>query len=398
MANKLPAGFPIPDASALMHSQKVLEIVKADIVANKGCITFARYMELVLYTPGLGYYDANLPKLGSAGDFVTAPEVSSLFSRCLAHQCQQIIELLDGNSCLMELGAGTGQMAADILLELEYHNALPERYLILEISADLRQRQQKMLAGRVPHLFERITWLEQLPAAPLRGVILANEVLDAMPVHRFQFNTTGLHEIYVGWKEGKLVWHLDKPSSEELVKRVNQLGLPDTEAYESEINLMLPAWLKSIGTCLQQGLILLIDYGFPRHEYYHPDRYMGTLMCHYRHRAHGDPFILAGLQDITTHVDFTAVAESAVVAAGLTVSGYSTQAAFLLNCGLLNLTSSPIDNTVRNPFVRSQQIQTLTSPSEMGELFKVIALTRAMEERLDKPLLGFTWQDQRGRL
>jgi SAM-dependent MidA family methyltransferase len=371
----LMSKLPEPNVEALQHSQRLREFIFTEIESNGGKIPFARFMELALYAPGLGYYTAGAQKFGEQGDFVTAPEISPLFAQCLARQCQQVLEQLE-DGVILELGAGSGVMACDLLLALEQLACLPKQYLILEVSAELRERQRLYLAKKIPHLFNHIVWLDALPAEPIRGVIVANEVLDAMPVHLFCLTETGdTQEIYVVREQDNFVWE--------------QEG-----GYTFEKNLMLPAWIKSISDCLTQGLILLIDYGFPSHEYYHPDRTSGTLMCHYRHHAHTDPLILVGLQDITAHVDFTAVAEAAV-ATNLQVAGFATQAAFLLNCGLLNLVVDRVSDNIKQRVLSNQQIQKLTSPAEMGELFKVIALTRDLDEI---ELLGFTLYDQRGRL
>ena len=355
----------------------------------QGPMTFARYMELALYTPGLGYYSAGAKKFGAGGDFVTAPEISPLFSQCIAHQCQQILTHLNGGD-ILEIGAGSGVMAADILIELEKLNALPQHYFILELSADLKQRQQELLQQKIPHLFNKIIWLDSLNDMKLQGVILANEVLDAMPIHKFKIDH-GIKEFYVNYKNDKLCWHLDNPSNTELTKAIEQLGSKLAEGYESEINLLIKAWIKSLSNVLKSGLILLLDYGFPRHEYYHPDRNQGTLMCHHQHQAHGNPLVNLGLQDITAHVDFTAVAEAADMS-NLNVAGYTNQGNFLVNCGLLNLIADNSDPTTQ--WQVSQQIKKLLMPSEMGELVKAIALTR----NFDAPLLGFTMNDKRDRL
>ncbi len=387
-----PIQLPVPDNIALAHSNKLLQFIKQEIQQQNGAISFARFMELALYAPGLGYYSAGAQKLGGAGDFVTAPEISPLFARCIARQCEQVLATLKGGD-ILELGAGSGRMAADILLELEHLKALPAHYFILEVSADLRQRQQQLLQQLIPHLYTRIHWLSALPVKPLQGVIVANEVLDAMPVQHFRVENNVIAELGVAWENEQLT--LKKladidPVLLQAVARLRDESFKETLSYQSEINLLLPGWLQSLSDCLATGLLLLIDYGFPQAEYYHPDRCMGTLMCHYRHYAHTDPFWLPGLQDITAHVDFTAVAEAAHTA-GLTVNGYATQAAFLLSCGLLTLAQT----TERIEQLKlSQQAQKLTAPHEMGELFKVLALTREFEQ----PLLGFVLQNQRARL
>jgi len=388
--------FSEPDHTARQHSQRLREFIFDEIESKSGRITFARYMELALYAPGLGYYSAGAQKFGKTGDFVTAPEISVLFSQCLARQCQQVLEVLNGGS-ILEIGAGSGKMALDLLLALERQNCLPHDYKILEVSADLRHRQQILFKTQAPHLYKYITWLDSLCIEAFKGLILANEVLDALPAHRFQWDAASiLREWYVSRDGNALVWELGEPGGEELIRAVQNLCIPaQAVCYNTEINLILPSWINSLGACLNKGLIIVIDYGFPRAEYYHVDRNMGTLMCHYQHQAHGDPFRLPGLQDISVHVDFTAVAESGVNA-DLCVGGYTTQAAFLLSCGLLDLASSlSVLEDTRRRFVLNQEIHQLTSPAEMGELFKVMALSRGLE---DVNLLGFILQDQRGRL
>lgn len=384
--------LPPPHPETLIYSQNLQRLIRSEIDVSGGYIPFVRFMELALYAPGLGYYAAGAQKFGNEGDFVTAPEISPLFSRCLARQCRQVLQKI-GRGGVLEFGAGSGVMAADILLELERLHSLPERYWILEVSADLRERQQIFLKTRIPHLFDRISWLDSWPTEPFAGVILANEVLDAMPVHRFRYSSEGIQEFYVGWENNQFIWRLAASKNEALIKLTAKLSIElEHEYYDSEINLLLPEWIKSVSECLNQGLILFIDYGFPKHEYYHADRTMGTLMCHYRHRCHCDPLILVGLQDITAHVNFTDVADVGV-ATGLQVVGFTNQAAFLLNCGLLDLVSG--GDSMHVQLKLSQQIQKLTSPNEMGELFKVIALAKELD---DFSLLGFTSQDQRYRL
>ena len=279
---------------------------------------------------------------------------------------------------------------------LAREGALPERYLILEVSADLRERQQVLLAARVPQWLSRFSWLERLPDRPMRGVVLANEVVDAMPVHRFRICTSEVQECTIGSHEDRFRWRLAAAGS-QLAAAVTRLGavLPERlpDGYTSEINLALPAWVASLASGLEAGVMLFIDYGFPRHEYYHPDRSQGTLMCHYRHRAHGDPLVLVGLQDITAHVDFSALAEAGE-AAGLRVAGYTTQAHFLMAAGLLELAAEEPDGGTRTRVALANQVKMLTLPSEMGELFKVMALARAVED----PLVGFGLRDLRPRL
>jgi len=369
--------LPIPEKYLIEHSQRLIDHIHQAIQTHHGAISFQQFMQLVLYAPGLGYYSAGSRKFGRDGDFVTAPEISALFSQCVAKQCLQVFELIDKPS-ILEFGAGSGIMAADILLSLETSQQLPEHYFILEISAELIERQQQTLQQHCPHLLKRVTWLSRLPV-DFSGVILANEVLDAMPICKFRYQDNQFQEYQVTWQQQRFAWQLADCHYPALDKLADQLPQP----YESEINLQLPAWIHSISDCLQQGLVLLIDYGFPRHEFYHPDRTMGTLMCHFRHRAHSDPFVYPGLQDITAHVDFTAVAEAADEA-NLQVAGFTTQAGFLLGCGLLDAVGNGDALDI------NQQIKLLTLPSEMGELFKVIALTRGIEV----DLRGFAEQDR----
>ena len=383
----LPNNLPAPGSIAKMYSERLHQYIAQEIT-NNGPLTFARYMQLALYTPGLGYYSAGAQKFGEAGDFITAPEISPLFSRAVAQQCQQILTDLEGGE-ILELGAGSGAMAVDILRELARHQCLPTHYYILEVSADFRERQTALIKSEIPQLLNRVNWLSQLPSHPIRGVIVGNEVVDAMPVHKFKIKN-GIKEVYVDYKADRFIWKVDEPSS-SLVKAVSDLGINFAEGYESEINLLMKGWISSLTEILNTGLILLIDYGFPRYEYYHPDRNQGTIVCHYRHHSHFDPLILIGIQDITAHVDFTVLAEATLLPS-LMVAGFTHQAAFLLNCGITSFMPSCEDPTLHYAF--TQQIKKLTLPSEMGELFKVIALTKNYQQ----PLLGFTHMNQTERL
>jgi SAM-dependent MidA family methyltransferase len=377
----------IPSPEAINHSQQLLAHICSEIKNHDGKISFAQYMNLALYTPGLGYYSGRLQKFGARGDFVTAPEISPLFSQCLANQCQQILETL-GHGNILEIGAGSGQMASDILIELKKLNRLPEHYYILELSADLKKRQQEKLTVLCPEFFDRIIWLETLPNRNFNGVILANEVLDAMPAHQFRIHNDILQEASVIENNNKLEYQFSKTNNLHLLELYHSQAWP--KKYISEINLNLKPWILSLSDILKSGIILIIDYGFPKQEYYHPDRTMGTLMCHYRHYAHQDPFFYPGLQDITAHVDFTAIADGAIQAE-LDVLGYTSQAAFLLSTGLTNLAEKKYLKTEKEKVIQNQAIQTLTSPAEMGELFKVISLGRNFEA----PLLGFKLNDRR---
>ena len=372
--------FPINDPLAAAHSEKLKSYV-LERIKKQNPLNFAEFMDLALYAPGLGYYVAGAHKLGKGGDFVTAPELSAVFSRCLAHQCAQVINEIPGAD-ILELGAGSGRMALDLLIELEALNALPQHYFILELSPDLQERQRALLAGKAPRFLERVQWLAQLPT--IKGLILANEVLDAMPVRRFKQDAK-LLEYFVAEHDAQLQWQLQS-ASPELHEACQALELEFAPGYESEINLQLPAFMQSLADSLERGLILLIDYGFPRQEYYHPERSLGTLMCHYQHQAHEDPLILLGIQDITAHVDFSAVAEAAHKA-GLELAGFLNQASFLINCGLSELAQALSPNELL-------AVKQLVLPSEMGELFKVIGFTR----QLEIPLQGFCEHDQQYRL
>lgn len=384
--------LPSPSAEVLAHSAQLAALIREAIAGAGGRLGFDRFMELALYAPGLGYYSAGSRKFGEAGDFITAPELSPLFSRCLARQCAEVLAGIQGGA-ILEFGAGSGVMAADILAELAALERLPSHYYILELSAELRARQQQTIREKVPQLAERVAWLDALPDTGFRGVVLANEVLDAMPVHRFRIQDGAPRELYVVADGEGFALEPGEPGP-EVAAALAQLRqqLPLAEGYESELNLRAGDWVRSIGGFLAQGVALFIDYGFPRSEFYHPQRNGGTLMCHYRHRAHDDALILPGLQDITAHVDFTAVAEAAL-AAGLSVRGYTSQANFLIANGLTALLAEA-QGDVRQQLTLAAQVKRLTMPGEMGELFKVMALSRGW----DGPLQGFALRDERGRL
>ncbi len=352
---------------------------------------FARFMEQALYAPGLGYYAAGAQKFGSAGDFVTAPEMTPLFGQALAAQVAQVMALSAPQ--IIEAGAGSGRLAAGLLLALERLKALPERYWVLELSPDLRARQRATVAAAAPHLLDRVDWLERLPER-FAGAVVGNELLDAMPVHAVAWRADGIQARGVGVDgEGRFVWR-ERPAAGDLLAAAEELAasyrLPP--GYESEIGLAAPRWAAEWGRILSAGALILIDYGFPRREYYHPQRGRGTLMCHYRHLAHPDPFYLPGLQDITAHVDFTAII-SAAHPAGLQLLGYTNQAHFLTNCGILDCLAALEPGTPA--YLRAAgAVNKLLLPHEMGELFKVIALGRG----IDVLLLGFARGDQSHRL
>lgn len=363
--------LPEPSIAMQEHSSALFEAI-TQIIKQKGPITFAEYMQLALYMPGLGYYSAGNRKFGPGGDFITAPEMSPLFSYTLANYIAETgINYSQQN--ILEFGAGSGTMAAHILLRLQALNRLPEHYYILELSADLRARQKATLLSLAPTLYERVIWLDQFPAV-FYGIILANEVLDAMPVHIFHYNHQYVYERYVDIdaKNGQFIWKDAEPSTPELNHYLQPYlaDLPDD--YISEVNLASLAWLRSLAAFLMQGEILLIDYGFTDPAFYHPQRQRGTLMCHYQHHAHDDPFFLPGLQDITSHIHFTPLMKVASDN-GLTIVDYTSQANFLLQFGLLTLAES---QTGIEQYKTAQALKQLLLPSEMGELFKVLRLKK----------------------
>jgi SAM-dependent MidA family methyltransferase len=379
------------------HSARVLQLISQRISAAGGFLSFETFMELALYAPGLGYYSAGSAKLGAAGDFTTAPEMSDLFARCVARQCAQVLDGIPGGS-ILELGAGTGRMAAALLAELAVLDRLPARYDILEVSADLAERQRARLATLPDALRSRVRWLQQLPDTGLRGVILANEVLDALPCRRFVMRgapPSTIEELGVTLTaDGVLAW-ATRAADAALTSAVQelhaQLPEPLPPGYASEVCLLADPWITSLAALLTQGVMLLFDYGLPRAQYYHPERRSGTLTCHFKHRAHFDPLIQVGVQDITAWVDFTRVA-LAGHAAGLAVLGFCTQAGFLLGAGideLLAQAHSPVEQARLTGEARR-----LLMPGEMGEVFKLLALGRGV----DTPLLSFTHQDRRDSL
>ena len=381
--------LPRPSPEAAAHSERVVAHIRTEIDRAGGWIPFARYMELALYAPGLGYYMAGARKLGADGDFVTAPELAPLFGHTLARQVAQALEAVGGE--VLEIGAGSGALAASLLEELERVERLPANYLIVELSPELRARSRDTLAARVPHLLERVAWLNGLPPS-FTGVVVGNEVLDAMPVNVVRTRGDAFDEAgaVVAHGAAPFDW-AHRPAAAEVEESARALALPD--AYTTEIGLVARAFVSSVATMLERGIALFIDYGFPRAEYYHPQRRGGTLMCHYRHRAHGDPYFLPGLQDITAHIDFTAMAEAAH-GAGADVLGYATQAQFLINCGLTEVMERVSPDDTRRYAPLAGAANTLTSPAEMGELFKVLAFGRGVETSL----AGFCVGDKRHTL
>jgi SAM-dependent MidA family methyltransferase len=371
------AELPSPDPQALAASRALLDRIGAELSAAGNWISFARYMELVLHEPGLGYYASGARKLGAGGDFVTAPEISPLFGRSLA---RQVAQLLQPGDAILEFGAGSGALAASVLREI----SVP--YFVLETSSDLRQRQQQRLGTSVQ-------WLDRLPEH-FRGVMLANEVVDAMPVHALAWTRAGVLERGVCANEGQLAWS-DRSAAGAVLLHSKELDIeiPPSGRYESELALFARAWMRSLGRFLERGAVLVIDYGFPAREYFHPQRSMGTLACHYRHRMHGDPFYLPGLQDVTAHVDFSALA-SAAAEGGLEVLGYANQAQFLVNCGITDLLAAENPADPARYLPAAAAAQKLLAPSEMGELFKVLAVGKGVNDQL----LGFSRGDRSAAL
>jgi len=385
--------LPAPGDLAQQHSEKLITLIKSEIDKNNGAISFSRYMELALYAPGLGYYAAGSTKLGEEGDFITAPEITPLFSLALANA---ILPALNKDDIILEVGAGRGRMAADILVYLKQQNKLPREYWILELSADLRQRQRTTIEETVPELLEKVRWLDELPEN-FSGIVLANELLDAMPVQLFQKTEDDINDVNVTWLNNKFEFQVKSSFDARLISRVkdieSELNREFNAGYISEINFAAEDWIKSIAERLQQGIIVLLDYGFPRHEYYHEQRNQGTLMCHYRHRTHPDAFVYPGLQDITAHVDFTSMADAALDA-NLQVIGYTNQVSFLMGAGLLELADLENESDTKQQMETASQIKKLTLPHEMGELFKVIGFSK----NCDVALPAFEFRDMRESL
>ncbi len=383
--------LPKPDAIALAHSDRLRLRIINSIRDAGGVVSFADYMQMALYEPGLGYYMAGAAKFGAEGDFVTAPEVSPLFGQALA---VQIIDVLDDTGGgVLELGAGSGKLALGLVQALSVRPDL--RYYILEPSAELVQRQMQFLQSHLPATaMACVHWLDALPES-FTGVVVANEVMDALPVHRFRSDPEGIMQLCVS----DALAQAYRPAGDVLLKAVASIEVDVGSAiplgYESEVCLLLGPWIQTLSAMMNQGVVMLIDYGYPRREYYSEERNKGTLACYYRHRMHEDVFFLPGLQDITAHVDFTAVAEVAL-ACGTELLGYASQSAFLLDNDLLPLADDARErmNSEADRITLARQIKTLTLPGEMGERFQVMALGK----RYDRPLRGFRTQDLTYRL
>ena len=395
--SRVESALPVPDRESLAVSQELSTRIAAEIARHGGWLSFARYMEMALYEPGLGYYSNPGQVFGAAGDFVTAPELTPLFGATLARQVSPWLKdpaLAGSGQVVLEVGGGSGMLAAQLLNALDNVGHHEVRYLILELSAERREHQRQTLKSLAPGLMDRVGWLETFPET-FAGVVVANELLDAMPVQLFEWQADAgadLQEMGVTWVDGQFAW-APRPADAVLTETVaalrNRLGPEGAQwhsPYRSEICPAQQAWMRTLADCMTAGVVLLLDYGFAAPEYYHPQRDQGTLMCHYRHRSHADPFLWPGLSDITAHVDFTALARAAT-AEGFSLVGYTSMAAFLLNAGLLD----ELADLPREPesfwFAQAQAVQQLISEAEMGELFKVIAFEKNLREAAS--VLGF---------
>ncbi len=392
MTSALVHDLPPPEPAAQAHSAKLFDEISREI--GDSSISFARYMQLALYAPALGYYMAGQQRFGAGGDFITAPETSPAFAPCLANALASVFAQL-GHGDVLELGAGSGALAQGLLEHLDSAGCLPRRYSILELSPDLKRAQARRLrASLPPRLAGRINWLSRLPAQ-FAGVIVANEVADALPVTRFRVERGQVSEIRTACARAQLhdrIVAADESLAEQVEALQAQLGFGLPRDYCSELSLELAPWVRALAGCLREGALLLIDFGYPRREYYSPERVTGTLLCHYRHLAHTDPYWYPGLQDISASVDFTAVAEAAT-GAGLELEGYTNQASFLIDNGVLD--ALPAAHAISPQYVTArQQLQVLLSPGEMGERFGVIGLSRGLR----KPLPGFQFRSLTHRL
>lgn len=382
--------LPAANEEETRRSNELTELITKKIANQSGRISFADFMEAALYEPGLGYYAANNNIFGEQGDFLTAPEISDLFGVCIARQCTPVLKEI-GTGDILEIGAGSGVLAASILNELAEQNSLPEKYFILERSESLRDRQKNEIKKNAPEHAHLVQWISDIPET-FTGVILGNEILDALPVNRFIVSENGISELCVEYKSNEFSWQ-QGAYLEQANERLKEFNLPT--GYASELNINAEKLTKDIATSLQKGIALFFDYGYPREEYYLPDRKDGTLMCYYQHRTHSNPFTLIGLQDITSFIDFTSIAEAAV-SADADVMGYTSQAGFLMAMGLDQILAEKSDpeKNIKDHLQMTQAVKKLTLPHEMGELIKVIAIGKNIET----PLQGFMLQDRRHRL
>ncbi len=393
--------LPEPSVAERAHSERLLQLLR-ELIAAHGPLSFAQYMERCLYAPGLGYYSAGRTKFGAAGDFVTAPELGELFARCVVNAVQPVLAMLGDTADFLELGGGSGAFAEVALPALAASGTLPRHYLILEPSADLRERQRERLRAQLPaELSARVQWLDRPPERDWRGVLFANEVIDALPATRFSVRDGEVHEEHVALDgEGRLR-RVDRPADALVAGAVRhverQLGADFADGYRSEILPQLPYWIQAVAGSLSAGLLLFVDYGYVRREFYLAERDDGTLMAHYRHRAHNDPLYLPGLNDLTASVDFTALAEAGH-SAGFEVAGYLPQAQFLLGAGLQEVfeQAQAAAGDEHGRYRLAQQVKKLMLPDQMGERFQAMLLTRGLD-RLPLPA-RLLQADQRGRL
>lgn len=388
--------LPEPGADERAHSERLQAIIRADIKQH-GSIPFWHYMELALYAPGLGYYSAGKTKFGASGDFVTASEIGDLFARSMARSVSNVLRAA-ADSVFLEVGGGSGKFAAAALAEWEVLGCLPRHYQILDRSAELRARQRDTIAARVPHLLHRVQWLDAPPESSWRGVLFANEVIDALPAHRFVIRDGEVREVHVALNAADQLCLVEREAETMLIAATRHiaadLDAPIADGYRSEILPQLPYWIDAVCGTLEAGLAVFVDYGYPRHEFYHPDRRDGTLTCHYHHRAHDDALLWPGLQDITTWVDFTALAEAATHARW-PLAGFTSQAQFLLASGLLDLLQiEQLSRDEAGRYALAQEVKRLTLPGEMGERFKVMCFARG----IDGVPPAFTAYDQSRRL
>jgi SAM-dependent MidA family methyltransferase len=386
-----PHGLPALSRAEREHASRVLAHLRRIIAEGDGWISFADYMNAVLYAPGLGYYAAGAHKLGAAGDFVTAPELSPLFGRAVARQLQEVFGEIE-RAELIELGPGSGRLCADILSALAEDDSLPARYWLLEVSPDLRERQRAHLDAALPQHLPRVGWIDVLPDR-WAGALIANEVLDAVPVHLIARKDGEWLERGVSADAAGALGFADRPLASPGLRERARVRFPAGGDYLSELNPTAEALVSSLASRCERGLVLIFDYGFPAAEYYHPQRVSGTLMTHYRHRAFADPFFRPGLADLTAHVDFTAIARAGMKT-GMTVAGFATQAQFLINCGIIDALGAQGDPQSSAYLRAASAVHKLTSPAEMGELVKVLALTRGLE----RALVGFREGDRTHRL
>jgi SAM-dependent MidA family methyltransferase len=384
-----PASLPVPEPIALAQSEALAATLRAELAAAGGWLPFDRYMERALYAPGLGYYSGGARKFGlfadDGSDFVTAPEMSPLFSATLARAVAEALEK-SGTRALMEFGAGTGKLAAGVMLALDALNVSFDSWDIVDLSGELRERQRETIAKLAPHLTDRVRWLDALPET-FEGVVIGNEVLDAMPVRLFARKDAVWHERGVAVNDAGAFVFSDRPAhSGEANWAESEPGsvlaqIEGSEDYVAETHEAALAFTRTVCTMLTRGAAFFIDYGFPAGEYYHSQRVQGTLMCHYRHRAHGDPFLYPGLQDITAHVEFSGIAQAGVET-GADLLGYTSQARFLMNAGITEVLGEIDPGDVVRFMPAANAVQKLVSEAEMGELFKVIAFSRGIDSTL----------------